>query len=254
METSSATAVLMESIVGPNHPIRHNVVMPKRFGAADLLIVVPVLLRSIYYYVGTPLGVALITTQHPVRAELLRGSLPSLVYAGAAAKVGTVALLVALLAPLPILTVTDPCFYWAGRRYGRMILARIGASNPRWDRALAKGERIFSRHAGLAVFFASVLWLPNEVIYFLAGETRMRFWRFLLLDLAGTLVWIGELVGLGYIIGQPAVNVVKALTPYAIWVVIATILIVVAITMPGAIRQAVEQARTAQEAEPGEDA
>jgi membrane protein DedA with SNARE-associated domain len=51
---------------------------------------------------------------------------------------------------------------------------------------------------------------------------------FLFLDLIGSLLWIGLGVGLGYAIGQRAVDVAHAISHYALWATIALVVAVVA--------------------------
>jgi membrane protein DedA with SNARE-associated domain len=145
---------------------------------------------------------------------------------------------IALFAALPYTMVTDPCFYCGGRRYGRVLIDYFCRTDPRWTRRMARGERIFARYAGWAVFLAPVIWLPNEVFYFLAGETRMRFGRFIVLDAAGQIAFIAEIVGLGYFIGQPAENLAAALSRYTLWIVAGTVVLIVAGSVVGGLRRA----------------
>ena len=208
------------------------------WGWLDVLIVGPVLLGSIYYYVGIPLGQWLILHNHPIRAALLRGSMTAMILSGAAVRTSGVSIWVALLAPLPATMVTDPCFFYGGRRYGRVLIDFLGRNDPRWTKRVARGERVFARFAGWAVFLAPVIWLPNSVFYFLAGEThRMPFWRFILLDTAGELTFIAEIVALGYFIGKPAENFVTTLSPYSLWIVLGTVVLIVVLSTVGNARR-----------------
>jgi hypothetical protein len=59
----------------------------------------------------------------------------------------------------------------------------------------------------------------------------MSFRRFMVCDLIGMLSWIGLIVGLGYAIGHPAVQVAKAISHYALLVTIAVVAIAVAIAV-----------------------
>ncbi|HYA00530.1 MAG TPA: VTT domain-containing protein [Candidatus Binatia bacterium] len=204
----------------------------------DFLIVGPILAQSVYYYVGVPLGQWLILHDLAVQAALLRGSTVSMILCGAAVRTGTLSPWVALLAPLPCTMLTDPCFFYAGRRYGRVLIDYLGQSDPRWKRRVTRGERIFSRFAGWAVFLAPVIWLPNAVFYFLAGETRMRFSRFILLDLAGELCYIAEIEALGYFIGKPAQAFANSLSGYSLWIILGTIAVAVLLSARGAARRA----------------
>ena len=210
-----------------------------RWGWQDVVIVGPLLASSVYYYAGLPLGTWLILNNHPIRAALLRGSTASMILSGAAVRTSGVSLWVALLAPLPITMCTDPCFFYGGRRYGRGLIDYLGRSDPRWERRVARGERIFTRFAGWAVFLAPVIWLPNSIFYFLAGETRrMPFWRFILLDAAGELAFIAEIEALGYFIGKPAEDVAQALSGYSLWIVLGTVALVIVLSALGGARRA----------------
>jgi membrane protein DedA with SNARE-associated domain len=51
----------------------------------------------------------------------------------------------------------------------------------------------------------------------------MSLRRFVLLDLAGTFLWVVLIVGLGYAIGHDAVNVAHAISRYGLVVTLALI-------------------------------
>lgn len=215
-----------------------------RWGWLDAVIVGPMIAKTLYHYLGVPLGQYLLLNRHPIRAALLRGSIPAMVLSGAGVREGNIALWLALLAPLPYLMITDPCFYWGGRRYGRLLIDYLCRTDPRWVTRVAKGERYFARFAGWAVFLAPVLWLPNDVFYFLAGETRMRFWRFISLDLAGQVLFIAEIVALGYFIGKPAEDFANGLSKYSLWIIGATFALALILGLPNAIRGARSQTKS----------
>jgi membrane protein DedA with SNARE-associated domain len=59
----------------------------------------------------------------------------------------------------------------------------------------------------------------------------MSLRRFMAFDLLGMLSWIGLIVGLGYAVGHPAVQVAKAISHYALLVTIAVVAIAVAIAV-----------------------
>ena len=68
--------------------------------------------------------------------------------------------------------------------------------------------------------------IPNPLVYAAAGWTRMKLSTFLLLDLIGSLLWIALCVGLGYAIGQSAVDVAKGISRYALYITIGLILLI----------------------------
>ena len=207
------------------------------WGWLDVLIVGPLIASSVWYYAGIPLGQWLILHEQAISAALLRGSVPAMILSGAQVRTAGVSLWIALLAPLPITMCTDPCCFYGGRRYGRALIDYLGRSDPRWNRRLARAERIYARFAGWAVFLAPVIWLPNALFYFLAGETRMRFRTFIVLDAAGELCFIGEIVAIGYFIGKPAEDVVNTLSGYSLPIILGTIAVAVVLSVAGSSRR-----------------
>ena len=96
---------------------------------------------------------------------------------------------------------------------------------------------------GLAVALAPFLPVPSSIVYAAAGWTGMSFRRFIVFDLAGTLAWVGLIVGLGYAVGHPAVQVAKAISHYGLLATIALAAIAVLIAVLRA-RQAPSRATT----------
>jgi membrane protein DedA with SNARE-associated domain len=74
----------------------------------------------------------------------------------------------------------------------------------------------------------------------------MRLLTFVILDAVGALLWIGLLAGLGYYLGQDAVDVAKTISHYGLWVSIGLVVLVIA-------GQRVRNRRPAEPDEPAED-
>jgi membrane protein DedA with SNARE-associated domain len=225
VESEIVTADAGATEVVPAEPPRRSGI-----GIKDVLCVGPIIAHSIYYYAGLPLNAILIGT-HPVLLSALRGSIASMVASGGFARVGKASLALAVVAPIPISMFTDPFYFWAGRRYGRRLLHYLGRNDLRWRKRIARGERFFARFGVGAIIFAPFLPVPSSLFYLAAGEAGMRFIVFILADLLGTLMFIGVIVGLGFVIGQPAVDVAEAISHYALWVIIGTFVLVVAWSM-----------------------
>jgi membrane-associated protein len=66
----------------------------------------------------------------------------------------------------------------------------------------------------------------------------MSLRRFMAFDLLGMLSWIGLIVGLGYAVGHPAVQVAKAISHYALLFTIAVVAIAIVIGVLRARRAA----------------
>jgi membrane protein DedA with SNARE-associated domain len=65
-------------------------------------------------------------------------------------------------------------------------------------------------------------------------------------DLVGMLSWIGAIVGLGFVIGHPAVQVAKAISHYALIITIALVAVAIAV---GVLRTRRAAARAATSTE-----
>jgi membrane-associated protein len=78
---------------------------------------------------------------------------------------------------------------------------------------------------------APFLPVPSALIYAAAGWTGMSLSRFLIFDVVGMLSWIGLIVGLGYAVGHPAVQVAKTISHYGLVVTIAVVAIALAIAV-----------------------
>jgi len=191
----------------------------------DIFLLGMIMLSGIYNLVLLPATPSLVGT-HPVLLELIRGSATAMVTMGALARVGDQSLIIAVLAAIPGLMMFDWVFWWAGRRWGNRVLDLFLGNHPKAAQRTARLERIVQRWDWLAIVIAYFQPVPNVLIYAAAGWTGMRLIPFLLLDLIGSLLWIGLMVGLGYAIGQSAVDVAHAISHYALW---ATIALVVAI-------------------------
>jgi membrane-associated protein len=159
----------------------------------------------------------------PVLLEALRASTAAMVAGGAFARVGQASLALALLAPLPTLLMADPFLWWAGRLWGPDVIKYLGGRGPRARRRTDRAARSLERYGSWAVVFAYLIPIPSALIYAAAGWTGMRLRRFLLLDLAGTSLWVGLIVGLGYAIGRSAVHVAHVITRYSLFITLALV-------------------------------
>src|SRR5918992_5832122 len=82
-----------------------------------------------------------------------------------------------------------------------------------------------------AVVLAVLPGVPTAVVYAMAGWAGMRLATFLLLDLAGAVLMTGLVAGLGYGLGQRAVDVVLLVDRYASMVSLALIALAVVIPL-----------------------
>jgi len=197
---------------------------------AEIACVAGIVAKSLFALALLPLTPSLLGT-HPVLLEALRGSTSAMASAGAFARVGEASLVLAVLAPLPTLLFATPFFWWAGRLWGPKAAATLTGGHPRAEKWAQRSGAHLERFGGLAVTLAPYLPVPSSFIYAAAGWTGMSFRRFIVFDVLGMLSWIGLIVGLGYAIGHPAVQVAKAISRYGLLITIALVAIALAIAV-----------------------
>ena len=193
---------------------------------ADRFLIAAIALSSLYLLAWIPLTPVLVA-DHPVLLELFKGSMSGMVTMGAKARIGDSSIIVAVLAAIPGLMIFDWIYWWAGKRWGRNAIDLFIGNHPKAAARTARLERIIHRFGWLAIVIAYFQPVPGVLIYAAAGWTGMRLRTFLLLDLIGTLLWIALCVGLGYAIGQDAVDVAKAVGRYALWVTLGLVVVII---------------------------
>jgi membrane protein DedA with SNARE-associated domain len=196
-----------------------------RAARADVICLAGIAFSGLYGLLLLPAVPSLVGT-HPLLLELVRGSMTSMVTMGALASTGHASLLVAVLAGIPGSMMFDWLYWWAGRRWGSRAMTLLVGRSPRSARRIPWLKRIAHRWGWLAVVLAYLLPVPNVLVYAAVGWTGMGLVTFLALDALGALLWVGLMVGLGYAIGQRAVDVAHAVSHYAL---VATIALVVAV-------------------------
>jgi membrane-associated protein len=203
----------------------------------DIYLMAALVASGLYLLAWIPLTPVLVG-DHPLLLEIFKGSLSGMVTMGAKARIGEASLVVAVIAAIPGLMIFDPLYWWAGRRWGRGAITFFVGQHPKAGARIDRIERLIHRWGGVLVIVAYFTPVPGALIYAAAGWTRMRLWVFLLLDLMGTLLWIAFCVGLGYAIGQDAVDVAKTVSRYGLYVTIALIVIIIGRQYWKASRQA----------------
>jgi membrane-associated protein len=218
----------------PQGPPRLPMPWGETAGRADTAIALLIGLCVVYSLVLWPLVPALIGS-HPLLLEIVSGSTLAEVTVGAHSRLGELPLWFAVVAGVPGSMMFDWVFWWAGRRWGDRALHLLLGRDPsqrgvaRRDARSARLERMGERIGPVAVVLAYYLPLPSLLIYAAAGLSGMRLRTFLALDVVGTLLWVGPIVGLGYAIGKPAVDVVDRVDHYSTLLTIVVVLVVIGV-------------------------
>jgi membrane protein DedA with SNARE-associated domain len=131
----------------------------------------------------------------------------------------------------------DNIGYWIGREGGRRLIYRY-AWLRRWgERVLPPAERFFERHGGKAVFLARFFGGLRVTGAWMAGITRMTWWRFLFWNAAGGIIWAFAVGLLAFYAGKAAAD---ALARYGVYAAIAAgIAIVLLIAVLHVVRRRV---------------
>jgi membrane protein DedA with SNARE-associated domain len=100
----------------------------------------------------------------------------------------------------------DSIGYAIGRRGGRPLLAWLGGRFPKHFGAnqIAMAERSFQKWGMWAVFFGRFVALLRIFAGPLAGVLRMPYWKFLIANVLGGIVWAGGTTAVIYSVGVVA--------------------------------------------------
>jgi membrane protein DedA with SNARE-associated domain len=121
----------------------------------------------------------------------------------------------------------DNIGYWLGREVGRRLIYRYGWTQRLAERVMPPAERFFEKHGGKAVFLARFFGGVRVTGAWMAGITRMSWWRFLFWNAAGGIVWA---VGVGLVAFYAGRAVADTIARYGVYGGIAVgLLIVIAI-------------------------
>ncbi|MFI7009308.1 DedA family protein [Streptomyces sp. NPDC050145] len=105
----------------------------------------------------------------------------------------------------------DSIGYAIGRKGGRPLLAKLGAKFPRHfgPAHVATAERSFEKWGMWAVFFGRFIALLRIFAGPLAGVLHMPYWKFLIANFLGGVVWAGGTTAVIYYIGVVAEDWLK---------------------------------------------
>lgn len=109
----------------------------------------------------------------------------------------------------------DNCGYWIGRKGGRRVLERWSFVSRHAQKVLPRAERVFDKHGGKTVFFGRFVAFLRITAAWMAGISHMPWWRFLIFNAAGGILW-ATLVGLvAYFLGHAAGDAIQTYGLYA---------------------------------------
>jgi membrane protein DedA with SNARE-associated domain len=121
--------------------------------------------------------------------------------------------------------VGDNLGYWLiGRLGGRALFRRWRWLNRYSSRVLPPAERLMARHGGTVVFFGRFVSILRYTVAWVAGLTRMKWWRFFFWNAAGGIAWATAVGLIAYYGGKAAADAIQRFGVYAaVFVVVALI-------------------------------
>ncbi|KOU63355.1 membrane protein [Streptomyces sp. MMG1533] len=159
---------------------------------------------AVYALVGIVIGLESLGIPLPGEIILVSAALMSSQHAGidpvilgACASVGAI--------------VGDSIGYAIGRKGGRPLLAWLGKKFPKHfsEGHIATAERSFEKWGMWAVFFGRFVALLRIFAGPLAGVLRMPYWKFLIANVLGGIVWAGGTTAVIYYVGIVAESWLK---------------------------------------------
>ncbi len=144
-------------------------------------------------------------------------AIPTMIVAGAlmgSSRQGLVLLVVVAVAGAVL---ADTFWYLTGRRIGMRVLRLLCKVSLSPDSCVRQTESIFARWGARSMLVAKFIPGFASVSTALAGAVRMRYWKFLIFDALGALLWVGAAVSLGYLFREAVNDVVDTLAALGKW-------------------------------------
>ena len=131
-------------------------------------------------------------------------SIPLLLTAGTLSATHRVSFPSAVCAVLAACILSDSAWYTLGRRYGGRVIRVLCKLSLEASTCVARTETYFTRRGAETLLFAKFVPGLSTVAAPIAGQTGMAYWRFLLYDLSGALLWSLSSLFAGFFFGDIA--------------------------------------------------
>src|SRR5437868_110536 len=123
--------------------------------------------------------------------------------------------------------VGDNLGYWLiGRLGGRALFRRWRWLNQYSDRVLPRAESLMARHGGKTVFFGRFVSILRYTVAWVAGLSRMEWWRFLFWNAAGGIAWATAVGLISYYGGQAVAGAFQSYGLYAGGAIVLAVIVV----------------------------
>ncbi|MFD8077646.1 DedA family protein [Streptomyces sp. NPDC059718] len=120
--------------------------------------------------------------------------------------------------------------YLIGRSGGRAFVHRWGRYVLLTPERFVRGEEFFARRGDLVVLLARFVDVLRQTNGIIAGTAGMPWWRFLLCNTLGAVLWVGVWAALAYAAGTHLGPLYAWLTRFQLYALIAVALLAAALT------------------------
>jgi membrane protein DedA with SNARE-associated domain len=139
----------------------------------------------------------------------------ALITAGVLASQGKFNIVAVIAVAASAAIIGDNAGYWVARRWGRRLLKKSKRLDRFAERVLPPSERFFERHGDKTVFIGRFVAILRFTAAWLAGLSKMPWWKFLFWNATGGICW-ATLVGLlAYYLGRAAADTIERYGYYA---------------------------------------
>jgi membrane protein DedA with SNARE-associated domain len=151
----------------------------------------------------------------------------ALIPAGVLASQGKFNIVAVIAVAASAAIIGDNAGYWVARRWGRRLLKKSKRLDRFAERVLPPSERFFERHGDKTVFIGRFVAILRFTAAWLAGLSKMPWWKFLFWNAAGGICW-ATLVGLlAYYLGRAAADTIERYGYYAAGGLVVAVVLVV---------------------------
>ena len=150
---------------------------------------------------------------------------PILLAAGALAGIGKLSLAYVMAIAVMACLIGDLIWFELGRTRGSSILRLLCRISLEPDTCVRKTETSYARYGAASLLFAKFIPGLSTVAPPMAGIFKVPAWRFLLLDGAGSTLWSGAFVLLGWIFRAQLEGLAMSLSRFGAWLLAAVLLI-----------------------------
>ncbi len=98
----------------------------------------------------------------------------------------------------------DIVSYWIGRANGDRVLRGSCRFAPNPERCIERAGAFYRRFGSATLIFGRFLVGLRALVVVLAGSTHVPFWKFLIFDVVGAVLWSGLFIGAGFLLGEHA--------------------------------------------------